>query len=360
MRSASPTVRADEMADALTVLNRIATSREVIRSTHVRVRITTVVDTSAVGQELIGAKREYSIWMDAERIRVDLDEERPNNPADALHKKMCFADGIYRIIPGGKNVAVQELYDAESDRRAKGNSDVNYLWTDPRILGLFPQSFAAQRMFELSAWPQFVARIREATVQADDERIIRLQLVVNPGADKYEITVDAEQGGMPTKVYRRAKWPSRGPPFEIEDWLETTWAATAVKDDDASAWLPAHVDYFRNEDGKLTLHERWEFTVSQVNEPLSDSLFTWEGMELWRDAVLIRGEDRKEIVQYDGMAFGPWKPVLAETLTPAHEVKRELPPAQSRKAGWIVVFVNLAALVVLIAYFAIRKTNPKS
>ncbi len=186
----------------------------------------------------------------------------------------------------------------------------------------------------------------QVTVNEKEVAVLRYDLGDNTS---FELELDIARGCVPPRVELAYDSVSGR---RIRELVETRWQKVKLGPADQFVWFPRQVTYRRWEGQELWYHENLAVNQVALNTTLDSSLFTCKGKNIPRGYVVARGEDRSDVVEWDGSSFEPWTPVpLREKLRPGR-----LP---SRRRNYAIIAVNVVVALVL-AYLALRKTIRRS
>ncbi|MGD9856865.1 MAG: hypothetical protein AB7U20_18105 [Planctomycetaceae bacterium] len=183
-------------------------------------------------------------------------------------------------------------------------------------------------------------------ILGDRDDIIHLQgdfpVAESQYAERFEIWIDPRQGYQPIRYTVRVRENSEsGKILEPNRTSETSW--TQVKD----VWVPKTVDLYSSAvrwDERLKLAITWE----SVNEPVPESWFTWEGLDLPEHS---RVADTSIVDN-----------VIVPVATVGKSMEEEVPLGVHEIGGygtvrWLLILVNIIAAGLLLGWFLRRRAS---
>jgi hypothetical protein len=304
--------------------------------------------------QLNGASYDYHAWYDFldGRIRVDLDQNVPSDPAITLKKRFGFSDDKYLIVDS-EDVLGWEMDGLGPDYLRSDESRVFQLSTDPRLLGTFPATYFLLKNYSLEEIMDFVSSSKKFEIsktKEDDSTLTVLKCIGYQGVDcNITYWFDDQVGNMPVRVESVAVSDTGTLKYEIQ----SKWRSFKDNSDASSVvWMPEEITFRQMEYGELQILQKYTLNKAQFGLPVSNDLFSWEAMNLPDNFVVKQISGKANTMKQwnaQSKSFGEWTPVVDVPLSPS-----KLTPTKGSAFTRVLILINGIVGLLIIGYTIVR------
>jgi hypothetical protein len=251
--------------------------RSLITSAYLEYRVAYEKDSKS--PQLEGSVRNYRLWFDKDRRRVDVQETRPGDPENALSFRYSFSDGVHRFVDSDRSDVVVRQY---SSAYLKGENPPLFRGVkgdliDPRLIGIIGMEFALLQHEQIG---QFKALDPPLKIQVDSR----------PKEKKSEIVISHPDGWstaymftpssiLPIRIVTKfaPNFPDGRPAPECRVELDSE--VVSMRNSKGESFdFPRSLKIRRIMDGQLESAETVTVLKADFNVPVDPNDMTWKAL----------------------------------------------------------------------------------
>lgn len=250
-------------------------------------------DVDEKNKDLEGSVTRYRVWFDEKCRRMDIAEDRPGDPGNALKTRYANSDGTHRVIDIDQpDVAVREYTRGYLQGTAPpGVFALSGHYVDPRILGVFGEEYGLlqhRKLDELNGDPKRPAAV--STVSVGGRTVTRVTLDYPRGKrEAYDFVPDSPlPAAIRVDFVKETESGKVLPPTRVEVKSDvTTWPDARG----GRIAFPRTMTVSRFVNDAVESSETVTVTDARFNGPVNASDLTWKAINPPVGATLIRDGD---------------------------------------------------------------------
>jgi hypothetical protein len=303
--------------------------------------------------QLDGSVRNYRLWFDKDRRRVDLQETRPKDPANALASRYSYTDGVHRFVDVDEsNVLVRQF----SSAYLKGDDPPLFKGIkgdliDPRLIGLIGMEFSFLQYEQLDEFKTLDPALKILVVSSSKEK--KSEIVLSH-ADGWSTTYTLTPSSLlPSRIVSKfvPNFPDGRPAPDRR--VEVDSEVVAMRNSKGESFaFPKSLKIRRIMDGQLESAETVTVLKADFNVPVDPNEMTWKALNPKVGVELLIDDEhqmRDEVsARWDGEKFALLSSKLAAS---------EIPTPVALRSSWLRTGsrVTLGLGVLLAAIFAFSR-----